>query len=143
MGRSEQNGIWSQQISIYEGGMKNAFGSAFGIGQSNNFIFACNIKADLPQRLPLGIPLKPYFDFGYFDNATPIGSEDSFKDQFLWSGGLMLEFFNGKMGVYFPLVNSENMKTPYAEKDNYWGKVTFNLELNKLNPWKLINEIEF
>ena len=143
LGRSDQDGIWSQQIVLKEGGMKNAFGSAFGIGQSNNFVFACNIKADLPQRLPLGLPLKPYFDFGYFDNATPAGSDATFKDQFLWSGGLMFDFFNGRMGVYFPLVNSDNINTLYKQNKNYWGRVSFNLELNKFNPWKLVDEIDF
>ncbi|MFT5765165.1 MAG: hypothetical protein ACI8X3_002602, partial [Saprospiraceae bacterium] len=142
-GRSEQSGLLSQQINIKEGGMKNAFGSPFGIGQSNNFIFACNIKADLPMDLPFGIPLKPYFDIGYFDNAMPTGTDASLTDQVLWSGGLSLEFFNGKMGVYFPLVNSENIKMQYGDKENYWGRVTFNIEFNKLNPWKLIDEIEF
>ncbi len=143
LGRSEQNGFLSQQISIKEGGMKNAFGSAHAIGQSNNFILSCNIKADLPMRLPLRIPLKPYFDFGYFDDARSIASASSFKDQFLWSGGLMLDFFNGGIGVYFPIVNSSNMESPYADKNNYWGKVTFNIEFNKLTPWKLMDNIEF
>lgn len=143
LGRSDQNGIWSQQIHIREGGMKNAFGSPFMIGQSNNFIISCNIKADLPRRLPLGLPLKPYFDFGYFDNATSIGSDATFSDQFLWSGGLMLEFLNGNMGIYFPLVNSENMKIPYAEKDSYWGRVTFNINFNNLSPWKVVDDLEF
>jgi hypothetical protein len=143
LGRSEQDGLWSQQISIHEGGMKNAFGSAYGIGQSNNFIFSCNIKADLPRRLPLGIPLKPYFDFGYFDNATPLGDNATFSDQFLWSGGLMLEFFKGRIGLYFPLINSENMDIPYADKDNYWGRVTFNIDFQRLNPWEIVDGLEF
>ncbi len=140
LGRSDQSGIWSHQISRNEGGMKNAFGSAFGIGQSNNFIFSCNIKADLPINLPIRLPLKPYFDFGYFDNATPIGSDDTFNDQFLWSGGLMLEFFNGRLGLYYPLFNSENMRNLYSERST---KLTFSIDINRLNPWKIIDEIEF
>lgn len=143
LGRSEQDGIWSQQVNIREGGMKNAFGSPYMIGQSNNFILSCNLKADLPGRLPLGIPLKPYFDFGYFDNATSIGADATFQDQFLWSGGLMLEFFNEKIGFYFPLINSDNMKIPYADKDNYWGRVTFSIDFNDLSPWKIVDNLEF
>ncbi len=148
-GRTDQSGIWSHQISLEEGGMKNAFGSAFnssfGLGQSNNFILALNIKADLPVDLPLDIPLKPFFDVGYFDDARPIADGVSLQDQVLWSGGLMLDFFDGILGVYFPLVHSDNMDLPYSDRagGDYVGKITFSLDLHRLNPWRMIDRIRF
>ena len=144
-GRSDQSGIWSHQISLRDGGMKNAFSSAFGLGQSNNYILALNIKADLPPDLPLNIPLKPYFDLGYFDNATPTGQGASISDQLLYSGGLMLDFFDGIIGVYFPLINSENMDIPYQEREDgkFIGRVTFSLDFHRLNPWRAVDRIRF
>ncbi len=116
--RSGDDGILGRQVSKTEGGFKSAFGSAFAstIGNSNSYLLALNLKADLPVRLPLGIPLKPYFDLGYFDDATVIGEDRPRSEQLLWSGGLMLEFFKGGLEIYFPLVNSKTLKDRYCEQ---------------------------
>ncbi len=139
-GRNEDTGIWSQQINAEEGGMKNAFGGSFDAGQSNDFIFAINFSADLPQSLPLDIPLKPYFDIGYFSNKQPIASEDGFSDQLWWSGGLMLDFID-VFSVHFPLFNSDNLKTLYDQRSggDYVARITWKLDLNKANPFEIIN----
>lgn len=65
-------------------------------------MLALNLKADLPLRLPLGLPIKPYFDLGYFDDATSLGKDRPSNEQLLWSGGLMFQFFNSGLEVYFP-----------------------------------------
>ena len=147
-GRSENEGFLSQQIMIREGGMKNAFGSSFKTGVSNDYIVTFNLKADLPQDLPLKLPIKPYFDIGYYHNAQPTGSSDTFRDQLLWSGGVMLEF-KGELfkdpflGIYFPLVNSDNINQAYdsATGGKYFSRVTFTLNLRAMNPWKAINRL--
>lgn len=117
-GRSAQSGFGVKQITQTDGGFKSAFGSAESgnIGNSNNFVLALNLKADLPRRLPLGIPLKPWFDIGYFDDATQIGKGRALKEQFLWSGGLMLEFLKGSFEVYFPLVNATVLRDAYRRE---------------------------
>jgi hypothetical protein len=139
-GRNEDTGIWSQQINEEEGGMKNAFGGAFSDGQSNDFIFAVNFKGDLPQDLPLKLPVKPYFDIGYFSNKQPIASDANFTDQLWWSGGVMLDF-KGIAAVHFPLFNSKNLKSLYNSRDggSYWARITWRLDLNKLNPFEMVN----
>ncbi len=145
IGRNENTGIWSQQINIDQGGMKYAFGSPFQIGQSNSFIISANIKADLPQDLPLKLPLKPYLDLGYFKNAQPTGSDDTFQDQFLVSGGLMLEFFGDNLAIYFPIASTENLDLKYGERSEgkYFGRITWTVNLNELSPWKLVDKISF
>lgn len=142
-GRTEAEGIWSQQVTIRDGGMKNVIGPGFGLGRSNNFIFALNFKADLPNRFPLGLPIKPYFDIGYFDNAMPTGIEDTFEDQLLWSGGLALEFVDDIFAIYFPLINSENVENRLAERGSYWNRIAFTLDLQRLNPKRLLRRVEF
>ena len=144
-GRSDQMGIWSQQISLEQGGFKNPFGGTQALGQSNNFIFSMNIKSDLPFKLPLNIPLKPYFDIGYFDDARPISSEATFNDQLMYSGGFMLDFMDGVFGIYFPLINSANINDIYKGRDNnsYWTRISFNLDLNRANPWRVVDRLSF
>jgi hypothetical protein len=119
LARGSGGGFLSRQVSQTDGGFKGAFGPEFAqnvIGNSNNFVLALNLKADLPQRLPLGIPLRPYFDIGYFDDATALGQGRPLNEQLLWSGGLMLDFFKGGLEIYFPLVNSKAMKDRYCEQ---------------------------
>ena len=144
-GRSESEGVFSQQISLNDGGMKLPVGAsqAGNLGKSNNFIFAINIKGDLPKRLPFGIPLKPYFDLGYYDNSGPLGSEDSFSDQLVYSGGLMLDFADGVFGVYFPLLNSNNVNELLEQKGGYSNRISFNIDFNRLNPTQIRERIEF
>ena len=143
LGRSDTDGPWLQQVSIRDGGFKNVIGRGFSLGRSNNFIIAANLKADLPKDMVSWLPLKPYFDIGYFDNAMPTGAEDAFKDQMLWSGGLMLGAFNDAIAIYFPLVNSKNIQDRYVERGDYWKRVAFSVDLRRLNPWRMVDRLEF
>lgn len=142
-GRSDFEGPWSRQVTIREGGMKNVIGGGFNLGRSNNYIVSMNLKSDLPVDLPLKLPLKPYFDVGYFDNAQPTGKNDTFKDQLLWSGGVMLEVLDQAVAIYFPLANSKNIQDRYLERGNYWQRVSFTIDLKKLNPLHWVERIEF
>ena len=145
LGRSQAEGLFSQQVSQTEGGFKNAFGSPYAgqTGNSNNYILALNFKADLPQRLPLGIPLKPYFDLGFYDDATPLGSEKRFHDQFLWSGGFMLEFLQGGLEIYFPMVNAKPLRDVYKEMggNNYLRRITWSIRIGRVTPMEVIRKL--
>ncbi len=155
LARSGASALAGRQVSQREGGFKGAFGSAYGgtTGNSNNFILALNLKADLPQRLPLGIPLKPWFDIGYFDDATPLGEDRPREEQLLWSGGFMLEFFKGGLEIYFPLINSKTLKDRYCEAGggsnpsalfcggNYWKWVSWSMKLGDLEPSNLLENV--
>lgn len=155
LARTDVEGILSRQVSKTEGGFKNAFGSPYAgrIGNSNDFIASINLKADLPKKLPLGIPLKPYFDAGYYSDASILGGELDFNDQFLWSGGLMLDF-GGVLEVYFPLINSRNLNDLYKEYSggdpnsgqifgggNYWEWISWSLNLRGLAPERLLEQM--
>ncbi|HRI61905.1 MAG TPA: M1 family metallopeptidase, partial [Saprospiraceae bacterium] len=141
--RSGGGDILGRQMSQTEGGFKGAFGSEFAgtIGVSNNYILSLNLKADLPQRLPLGIPLKPWFDIGWFDDATQLGEDRPSSEQLLWSGGFMLEFFNGGLEVYFPVVHSKPLKAKYDEVfgGNYWKWISWSVRLNMASPTEILD----
>lgn len=148
LNRAGGTNFLGRQVSQTEGGFKGAFGSPFAgvIGNSNNYLLALNLKADLPQKLPLNLPIRPYFDIGYFDDATLIGKDRPLNEQLLWSGGLMFEFFGGGFEVYFPLANSKALKDRYCEQaggtnasaifcgGNYLKMVSWSLRLNLGDP---------
>lgn len=151
LGRNATTGFLSRQVSRTEGGFKSAFGAPFAgvVGNSNNFIVSLNLEADLPQRLPLGLPLKPWFDVGYYDDASPLGEGRPRSEQLLWSGGVMLSF-KGIFEIYFPLANSKYLKDRYCEQSggsntnaifcggNYWKWVSWGLHLPLGGPDKLL-----
>ena len=140
--RSEDRGFFSQQINLRDGGFKTVIENSFSLGRSNNFILALNLKADLPLKLPLNLPLKPYFDIGYFDNAMPTGNGAALEDQVLWSGGFALELFNNTLGVYFPVVNSQNIRDRFAERGGYWSRISFQIRFQNLAPDVLRERLE-
>lgn len=143
LARNEDEGLFSQQIALRDGGFKTVFHSGFSLGRSNNYLIAVNLKASLPKDLPLKLPLKPYFDIGYYDNAMPTGQDDTFGQQVLWSGGLMFDFMDGVAGIYFPLVNSKNISNLNAERGNYFTRISFSVDLQRLDPWNVIDKLRF
>jgi hypothetical protein len=156
LGRGAESGLLARQISETEGGFKYGFGAALAanVGHSNAYIMSCNLKADLPQRLPLGIPLKPWFDAGFAKNLhRAAGGEPlTTKDQLFWSGGFMLEFFKGNLNVYFPLVNSKNLRNEFCSTSggtggngifcggNYLKWISWSMNLNSLHPQKVFDD---
>jgi hypothetical protein len=146
-GRTETTGFLSQQIILNDGGMKIPLGSPQQEGRSRNFIVAINLKADLPKDLPLKLPLKPYFDIAWYDDARTISADLSFEDQIWWQGGFALEFGKGVVGIYFPVVNSKNLRGgdkiaglyDASGRDTFWKRIAFSVDLMKLNPWDLID----
>jgi hypothetical protein len=156
LGRNAESGILARQITETEGGMKYGFGASrqATVGHSNAFILSCNLKADLPQKLPWGLPLKPWFDIGYAKNLhRPAGGDPlTIKDQLFWNGGFMLEFFKGNLNVYFPLVNSKNLRNEYCATSggsggngifcggNYLKWISWSFNLNGLDPHKVFED---
>jgi Peptidase family M1 domain len=156
LGRSAESGLLARQINESEGGFKYGFGAqnAANVGHSNAYILACNLKADLPQRLPLGIPLKPWFDIGYAKNLHRAAGGDPLttKDQLFWSGGFMLEFLKGHLNIYFPLVNSKNIRNNYCSTSggtggngifcggNYLKWISWSFNLDGLEPHKFLDD---
>ncbi len=145
LARTGDADILGRQVSQTEGGFKGAFGAPFAntIGVSNNFIVALNLKADLPKDLPLKLPIKPWFDIGYFDDATLLGEGRPSSEQWLWSGGFMLEFFKGGLEIYFPVVHSKSLKAKYDEAfgGKYWQWISWSVRLDKAEPMEILDDL--
>ncbi len=142
LGRTETSGLLARQVSLTEGGFKNAFGPAYAqvFGNSNDFIAALNVSADLPF-LPL---LRPYFDVGYFNDATPLGANRSLSEQLVWSGGLSLgaRLPMGRFEVFFPIVNSSALRQLCdSATTNYGQRITWCLKLDALGWHGLLHSI--
>lgn len=144
-GRSEDNGIWSQQIYTNGAGFKNAFGSPFGNGRTNKLLLAANLTADLPQDLPLKLPLKPYLDLGMFQTVSKNQETEDFEytSNLIWSFGLSLNWMEDRLAIYFPIASHKDLANLYPERGGYGARITYKVDLNRINPFRLMDEIGF
>jgi len=131
----------TQQIQPTSGGFKTPLISS-DYGRTNSFLLALNLKSDLPINLPLNLPLKPYFDIGYIEST---GLDQRFE--LMYNLGLALEFGDGLLGVYFPLLSDkcnppndlECTRNKLKERGNYFNRIGFTtININQLNPFDII-----
>lgn len=140
IGRNELSGLGGRQVNLAEGGFKYAFGlpySASGnVGHSNNLLFAVNLSADLPFKIP-GLPIKPYYDAGFADLGFLTNTNTA--SNWFWSSGLTLAFLKGNLNVHLPLINSSNLETLYKQTSNgnYFNRITWSVKLNNLEPLEI------
>lgn len=136
-GRSENDGIWSQQISSRGGGFKVPItqrpSSYSRLGLSNDYALALNLSADLPIKLPKLLPIKVYSDIGYFYSR-----EYSSSESLLFNAGFMLSYLNGAFEIYFPVASSQNIQDAFDDiGGSYLKKIGFRLDLKRLDPTKI------
>jgi len=134
-GRREQTGLLSRQISLDQGGFRTALPNSSSFGKTNDLMVTMNIKADLPIKLPLNLPIKPYIDLGYYTATAPSAANSS---EFFYNAGVALDFFDGTLGIYLPLVGSKDLMN---QQPNFGSRISFNLDLNKLNGLEALRNI--
>lgn len=127
IGRTDINGIWSQQFIETHGALKILTAN----GQSNNWMTAVNLKYNLPVSF-----INLFADAGL--------SGDSFNNTtFLYDAGVSFSLFKGLLNIYAPLIYSKIIQDEY--KANNWGffrTIRFSLHLSSANPFKLVKNIQ-
>lgn len=130
-GRLEPAGsFWGNQVWEAEGGLK----FPTPIGQTWDWLVAVNLKAGLPL-----LPLKLYLDAGTYQGASSafLGSRT-----FPWVLGIQVVPFRNVLEVNFPIVVSSDMgQVAGHTMDKYLQRVTFTLNLQQLNPFRLVNQL--
>jgi hypothetical protein len=142
-GRNDNRGIWSQQVGTGQGGFKLPQTGYGDFGYSTDMVATLNLKAALPFKFP--VPIKPYFDAGYYAITAPSaqGGKDFAANQFVYQGGLMLDFGKGIFSIHAPLFQSENINSYlYTNGESYLHRITFTLDLLRLNPRRLIKGLK-
>lgn len=130
-GRNEQEGFFSRQVSIQEGGGKlptNLY--AAPVGRSDNWLLSVNLKTDLP----LGkLPVRLYADVSTFADARFLNPSGS---ALLFSAGLELHLFRELLCIYAPLVMSREYQDYYNSlfnKNRFLNRLSFALNIQHLN----------
>ena len=110
LGRSESEGIYSQQFIMSEGGFKSKFDSPF----SNSLMVSTNLGISLWKWVEL------YSDFGVIKNSGTVvrGYYDS---------GIRLNLLPDFLEIYLPFHSSENQIE--INDSNYLSNIRFVIEL--------------
>jgi hypothetical protein len=105
-GRSENNGFFSQQIIMAEGGFKSKLASS----STNNFISTINLSSTLWKNLLV------YIDLGVLNTKT----NKSFK--MVYDSGVRLNIIADYFEIYFPIKSSNGFE---IKDPNYNEKIRF------------------
>ena len=134
LGRNEQTGLASQQISNKEGGFKiNTLQYANQIGLSDDWLFALNIKTDLPFW---NLPIRLFADVATFSGAkqqNPTGAG------VLYEAGFQVYFWD-YITINFPVIMSKDYKeyrNSVLGKNSFSKMITFSINLGNINWLKL------
>ncbi|HLG02463.1 MAG TPA: M1 family metallopeptidase [Bacteroidia bacterium] len=131
LGRSENDGLFAQQMAVEDGGFK----IYSPLGQSATWMSAINLRVPLPGNNWFLKRIKFYWNAGIYEEA---GSD------FLYEGGVQFSLFgigNGIFDIYFPLVHSKSIQNYYDVNSlKYGNKIRFVLALETLNPLRIIRK---
>ena len=95
------------------------------------FAFALNFKIDKPLKF------KPFLDVGYY--ASKSSEEAEFVNRTLYSIGVAIELIDDALGIYIPLINSQEISDVYSQQ-SFWSRISFTMNINKADPWRIVEE---
>lgn len=126
-GRNEQQGFWSQQVGIREGGFKFATPLANNApGTNDDYLIALNMKTDIPIK---GVPIRLYCDVSKY--GGPVDKEYS---GFLYEAGVEVHLLD-YITVHIPIFMSKEYKEykKFNLGDNFFKTISFSHNLNSIN----------
>lgn len=137
-GRNVQQGFWSQQIAMREGGFKiNTLQYSNQLGLSDNMLFALNLKSDLPYTR---LPIRVYADIATFSGAKRANPSAA---ALVYSAGLEV-YISNYVSVYLPLLNSkdyaEYTKSVYP-MHRFLRSIAFTINLDNLRWHRLPEQV--
>ncbi|MGY8914950.1 MAG: metalloprotease, partial [Flavobacteriales bacterium] len=119
LGRSEDSGIYSQQIIIAEGGFKSKLENPF----SNDWIATTNASVNLWRWIEL------YGDVGLIKSK-------GFNERFVYDSGVRLNLVTDYFELYFPLYSNNGWE---VSQPNYDEKIRFIVTLSPKTLLGLFN----
>jgi len=129
-------GIYGQQVERRQGGFRAPVSPSFSFGRGNSYLTAFNFDADVPA-LPAFVPLGVFLDAGYY--GFKAFSADPSRGEFNWVGGISLSAFEGRMGVYLPLIADPTTEGFLDQRGGLLERVTFRLNLAGWAPWRWVD----
>lgn len=133
LGRNEGSGVLFNQFTETDG----AFKMWSPLGMVNNWIVSVNLKSPLPGKFLEKLPIKLYASFGTYDKVYGGGKSVAYEV------GPYISIASGIFEIYFPALTSKQIRDAATLNgiDKYYERIRFTLNLTKLNPFKLVKNI--
>ncbi len=138
-GRAEQNQqqTWmARQVINRDAGFRNFV----GIGSSSTWLTSANLTIPFPFKLPIGF----YSDVVFWEELSNTSQTNltSYETKLTYSGGLYLSIAKNIFSVYLPFFASDDVikAWEFNNLNNPFERASFILNLNALNPVKIIKE---
>jgi hypothetical protein len=151
VGRTHFEGWQSQQIMIRDGAFKVSTPLlAEQVGKTDDWLAAINLTSTIPaginpfNLLPIKLPVKLFMDIGTWADTW---KQDASTDRFLYDAGLYLSLFKETVNIYVPLFYSNVFRDYYKstinDKQRFWKKLSFCIDISNLNFRKIDRNISF
>jgi hypothetical protein len=139
--------VFSRQVLGGDAGFRNFA----NIGSTNTFLTALNITLPAPIPLPIGF----YGDISYWQIphsylivGGTAGTTQTYipsKMQLTYNAGIYLELVRNIISLHVPLIYSNDIKGYFENNqfDTLLKRISFTINLNKLNPITQIRDIKF
>ncbi len=138
-GRAEQNQqqTWmARQVINRDAGFRNFV----SIGNSSTWLTSANLTIPFPFKLPIGF----YSDVVFWEELSNASQTNltSYETKLTYSGGLYLSIAKNIFSVYLPFFASDDVikAWEFDNLNNPFERASFILNLNALNPVKIIKE---
>lgn len=143
IGRSEFEGLLSQQIMIRDGGFKvrtDLLSSKYG--RSDDWLSAANFTTDIPKTV-LPIPLKLFADIGTYAEAW---KKDAQTGKFVFDAGLQVSLLRNIINIYFPVLYSKTYRDyfkSYIPEKRFRKNISFSIDIQNISIKKLFPQSPF
>jgi hypothetical protein len=120
-GRNAESGLYAQQVFMKDAGFKTlAFSDV-----SSTWMTAAGLSYALPFKM-----------FHLYMDAAMYRSDLTLNNEISYSGGIALIILKDVFEVYFPLVESKDIRESitYEEKDIWYERISFQANIRLMNP---------
>ncbi len=125
------NNVYSHQFAKDEGGF-----NIYTPIQSSKWLTSINITSSMPYRLAI----QPYLNIGATENIDILSKNNILL---AYEAGIQINIIRDIFVIYFPIAFSNEIKTTNnIYTDNYFEKIRFTLNITKINPFKLIKDLD-
>ena len=123
-GRSSNNSFFNNQIFDRDANLRvNRIA-----GGSDDWMVGFGLQTGIPNPLPI----EAYLDLAILPDGDSVTT--------MYSGGLAVIVLRDIFEVYFPIIQTKSLIDPSAP--GFFQQMSFKLNLNKANPWYIINNFK-
>jgi Peptidase family M1 domain len=137
-------GGWRSQQIVMQDASLRTLGTA---STSGSWMLGGGVAYNLP--LPFRVGIRPYFDAALFPEKDIAGKT---KIKRIWTAGIATVIVPDIFEVYFPIpikrstgwgtLDDKEGNLDFGKRSKYYQRISFMLNINKLNPFKLIDKVE-